>query len=297
MYCAFWKNLLFFGIERYLNKMKPVFEYRDYRKYIRDFYESRKRCSAFTWREFAKLAGFSSSGFLKLVCDGKTRLSRVGVENVLPAMKLSGASAEYFRALVVFCDSSSAEKRQSAFERMMEIAKENRVEFLEAKSFAYFSSWANPALRELAPIMKGATPLEMGHALVPAISAADARESLELQESLGLLKKDECGNYHQTSEGVSSTREVVSATVVNMQKQYAHLAAEALERYTRDYRHISGMTMGLDRDAYECLAAELDAFRKKVAEIVSNVKSYDRVYRLNLQLFPLSKKVDENEKK
>jgi uncharacterized protein (TIGR02147 family) len=82
-----------------------------------------------------------------------------------------------------------------------------------------------------------------------------------------------------------------------MQKQYAHLAADSLERYSRDYRHISGMTMGLDREAYERLAAELDAFRKKVAEIVSNVKSYDRVYRMNLQLFPLSKQVGEKNEK
>ena len=277
--------------------MKTIFEYRNYREYIRDFYESRKRCSAFTWREFAKLAGFSSSGFLKLVCDGKTRLSKVGVEKVLSAMNLSGAQAEYFRAMVSFCDSQQPDVRRTSFERMMKIACENRVEFLEAKSFEYFSSWANPALRELAPIMPGATPLEMGHTLVPAISAAEARESLELQESLGLLTKDECGNYHQTSEGVSSTREVVSATVVNMQKQYAQLAAEALERYSREYRHISGMTMGLDREAYERLAAELDAFRKKVADIVSNVKSYDRVYRMNLQLFPLSKQVGEKNEK
>ena len=211
-------------------------------------------------------------------------------------MNLSGAQAEYFRQMVTFCDSQQPDVRRTSFERMMKIASENRVEFLEAKSFAYFSSWANPALRELAPIMKGASPLEMWHTLVPAISAAEARESLDLQESLGLLKKDECGNYVQTSEGVSSTREVISATVVNMQKQYAHLAAESLERYTREYRHISGMTMGLDREAYERLAAELDAFRKKVAEIVSNVKSYDRVYRMNLQLFPLSKKVEKNEK-
>ena len=277
--------------------MKSVFEYRDYREYMRDFYESRKKCSAFTWREFAKLAGFSSSGFLKLVCDGKTRLSKVAVEKVLPAMNLSGVQAEYFRAMVEFCDSSRSEIRQVAFEKMMKIASENRVEFLEAKSFAYFSSWANPALRELAPIMAGATPLELGHALIPPISASEARESLELQESLGLLKKDENGNYKQISKGVSSSREVVSATVVNMQKQYAGLAVDALDNFSRDERHISGMTMGLDRRAYERIALELDAFRKRVASIVSEVESYDCVYRLNLQLFPLSKQVGEKNEK
>lgn len=271
-------------------KMKTIFEYRDYREYMRDFYESRKRCSAFTWREFAKLSGFSSSGFLKLVCDGKTRLSKVAVEKILPAMNLSGPHADYFRLMVVFCDSPSSDKRRLAFERMLSIAGEHHVEFLEAKSFAYFSSWANPALRELAPIMAGATPLELGHALIPPISASEARESLELQESLGLLKKDENGNYKQTSKGVSSSREVVSATVVNMQKQYAGLAVDALDNFSRDERHISGMTMGLDRRAYERIALELDAFRKRVASIVSEVESYDCVYRLNLQLFPLSKK-------
>ena len=62
----------------YFVDMKPITEYEDYRLYLRDFYEERKKTSVFSWREFAKLAGFSSSGYLKLVCDGKTRLSKIG---------------------------------------------------------------------------------------------------------------------------------------------------------------------------------------------------------------------------
>jgi uncharacterized protein (TIGR02147 family) len=82
-----------------------------------------------------------------------------------------------------------------------------------------------------------------------------------------------------------------------MQKQFANLAADALEKFSRDERHISGMTMGLDRRAYERIAVELDAFRKKVADIVSEVGVYSRVYRLNLQLFPLSKKLEAGDDK
>ena len=55
--------------------MKAIYEYIDYRRYMQEFYEERKRCSAFSWREFSHLAGFSSSNYMKLVCDGKTRLS------------------------------------------------------------------------------------------------------------------------------------------------------------------------------------------------------------------------------
>jgi uncharacterized protein (TIGR02147 family) len=58
--------------------MKSVIEYKDYREYVLDYYRERKRTSAFTWREFAKIAGFASGSYLKLVCDGKTRLRQWG---------------------------------------------------------------------------------------------------------------------------------------------------------------------------------------------------------------------------
>ena len=56
--------------------MKPITEYTDYRKVIQDFFDEKKRTSAFTWRNFAKSAGFSSAIFLKYVCEGKKNLSR-----------------------------------------------------------------------------------------------------------------------------------------------------------------------------------------------------------------------------
>ena len=66
--------------------MKSIVEYKDYRQYIQDYYDERKRSSAFTWREFAKLAGFASGSYLKLVCDGKTRLTEEGAKQTALAM-------------------------------------------------------------------------------------------------------------------------------------------------------------------------------------------------------------------
>ena len=80
--------------------MKPITEYSDYRTYMRDFYEERKRVSYFTWREFASLAGFVSPTYLKLVCDGGTRLSKPGIAKVARAMGLEGFDYTYFGLLV-----------------------------------------------------------------------------------------------------------------------------------------------------------------------------------------------------
>ena len=81
--------------------MRPITEYSDYRKYMRDYYEERKKGSYFSWREFAKLAGFTSSGYLKLVCDGKTRLSRGGAAKVAGAMGLTGFGAQWWNTAML----------------------------------------------------------------------------------------------------------------------------------------------------------------------------------------------------
>ena len=63
--------------------MKPIVEYSDFRQYMLDYYEERKRRSVFSWREFSKIAGFTSSSYMKVVCDGKSKLSRIGVSSFM----------------------------------------------------------------------------------------------------------------------------------------------------------------------------------------------------------------------
>ena len=103
--------------------MKPIIEYSDFRQYMRDYYEERKRRSAFSWREFSKITGFSSCSYMKVVCDGKSKLSKIGVERVGAAMGLAGFEMEYFRAMVQYGQAESAEAKNEAFRNMLAIAK------------------------------------------------------------------------------------------------------------------------------------------------------------------------------
>ena len=59
--------------------MKEIVEYTDYRKFIQDYYDERKRNSAFSWQEFARNAGFSSAVFLKYVSEGKKNHTKTNI--------------------------------------------------------------------------------------------------------------------------------------------------------------------------------------------------------------------------
>ena len=269
--------------------MKPIIEYQNYREYMRDFYEERKRSSLFSWREFSKLAGFASPNFMQLVCEGKSRLSKTGVGKVADAMGLAGADRDYFFAMERFGDARSDSMKLQAFNEMQKIAKENRLRVVDAEAFKYFESWVNPVLRELAPIMPGAKPLELAHQCIPVVSAAEVRHSLDFMCHAEFLKKVGEDTYVQTEKVVTGSTEAIPLALRSMNRQMSKFATEAIDEVPPEKRHITGVTFGISEETYQWLVQKLETLRQQVVAMAAKEKEYDKVYRLNLQLFPLTK--------
>ena len=273
--------------------MNPIVEYTDFREFMRDFYEDRKRCSVFSWREFSRIAGFSSPSYMKVVCDGKSKLSRIGVERTGMAMGLSGFEMDYFRAMVKFGQAEKESEKKAAYEEMLSIAKNYKVRILSGDLFEYYDSWRNPVLRELAPLMPGATPGEMAKMCYPEVSAQQVQDSLGFLTKAGLLKKTE-GQFVQSEASVKGSNDATRLAMRGMHRMMAQLAAPALELPV-DERNFSGVTMGLSRESYSKIENLLDEFRRKIIAVAAEEKNVEQVYRLNLQLFPLTKNVKERE--
>ena len=64
--------------------MKSIFEYIDYRRYLKDYYDFQKKTKKyFSYRFFAQKAGINSPILLKMVFDGKRNLSRKTLEKFI----------------------------------------------------------------------------------------------------------------------------------------------------------------------------------------------------------------------
>ena len=239
--------------------MAPVTEYEDYRIYMQDYYNERKRTTSFSWREFTRASGFTSPTYLKLVCEGKTRLSPQG-------------------------------------ESMLRLASKNKVKIIDGDAFKYFQSWINPVVRELAPVMPGATPGEIAKRFCQVVSAGEVRNSLEFMVRAGLLKKNGDA-YEQVDKHLKGVTSAVSVALRYMHREMAHFAEEAIIRYAPSERNFTGLTMGISAEDYEKILQELDVCRKRIAQIALNSRGTERVYRLNLQLFPLTWKEDKSNAK
>ena len=271
--------------------MKDVLEYASYRQYIADYYADRKAKSAFTWPEFAQAAGFSSPVYLKYVSEGRFNLSDAAVERVAKAMHLADYEQEYFAEMVKFDHAKKDADKKAIFKKMLSIAEAHKTKILEGDAFRFFEDWKNPVIRELAPSMPGAKPLALAHACRPEITAAEVSETLKFLLKADLLKKDDNGNYIQTEKSVTTgNMDVTPVAVRGMHRQMGQFALDAIEGVAQDKRHFSGITLGITHDAYEEIVQEIAECRKRIIAIATKNAATDEVYRLNIQLFPMTNK-------
>ncbi len=277
----------------YISDMPRIYDYIDYRKFIVDYYQEQKASCGFTWRNFACAACFKNPVYLKQVSDGKYNLSKDAAPRVALSMKLNKVQAQFFCLLVEFGNARGRKEKSNAYRKLLEISREHKVKILGSDYFTYFNSWKNPVLRELAPMMPGAAPLAMAHALRPQISAAEIRKSLQFLEKKHLLVMDSKGRYRQTDKVISmGSYEIVPLVATNIQREMAAFAMEAIDGLPVKERDISGITMSLSKEAYKKVAHQIAVCRKNIMDIVRKDHNESRIYRVNFQLFPLTEDLD-----
>lgn len=273
--------------------MKSIVQYKDYHEYVLEYYRERKRTSAFTWREFAKNAGFAAGSYLKLVGDGKTRLRMEGAKKTALAMGLIGFEYDYFMLMVRYESAKTDREKKKCFEEMEALSSSHHVKILGSEFYTFYETWKHSVVRELAVAMPGAKPHEIAKACRLPISAADVCDSLRFLVKAGFLMKDVKGVYHQTTLSLTTGRlKVVSVAVHSLLRQMGEFALDALDNLPISERHFSGITMGVNAESYEKVVEELSQCRKRIVSLVSAYKDVEKVYRLNMQLFPITEKLN-----
>lgn len=275
--------------------MKPVLTYLDFREYLRDFYLEKKKTSGFSFRDFAKVAGFSSPVFIKLVMDGKANLAQSSATKLCDAMGLKKIERHYFKNLIKFGQAKSIEDKVHHLEKLKSFHSSVSVDGLADDQYDYFSKWYHPVIRELVSIVDFDGDFDKLAALVnPPITGNEVKESIELLQKLRLIEKDENGQFNSTSRFLTSEgMNIGTLAVRNTQKTMAQLAARAIDTMSPENRDISGVSISISEKSLSAIRDELQKCRRRIFEIAAADKQCDSVYRLNLQLFPLSGKIPE----
>jgi uncharacterized protein (TIGR02147 family) len=266
--------------------MKPVFEYLDYRAYLRDAYEERKSESSFySYRMMAESFGLFPSNIFRIL-HGEGHLPARCQSRALEFLGLSGRSSEYYLLLITYARERSTKAKGEILEKAMTLRDVER-RTLENPELEYFSRWWTATIRALLELTEGrAVPGELSNCLIPPVPEADIQASLTLLTELGLVKKASSGRLLPAQAHLTAGGPEKAQALRGFQRQILALASESLERFKPDDRDISTLTLSMDENAFREIRELVRECRRQIQKRVEDCHASDRVLHLAMAFFP-----------
>jgi len=268
-----------------------IFSYFDCAKYLRDYYTARHECEPWFSYKFIQEKTGVDPGYMVKVFQGKKNLAQKSVDSFVRMLKLSSREAEYFGLLVLFGKAKSDEEIKILFEKMLPYA-EFGARKIESGAYEYYTKWYYAAVREVLGYYAFDGDYQaLGKMTVPEIGVREAKRAVALLLKLGFVEKEPDGRYTLTSRFITTGEEWKSIAIRQFQKDTITLAHQALDNVPKEQRDISTVTVSLSEDGFFKAREKLKEFRREMLELARQEESADAAYHLNLQLFPIGRRL------
>ncbi len=268
-----------------------LYRYLDYRGYLRDWFAAKKAGNRrFSHRAFSRMAGQKSPSLLVDVTEGRRNLTPSLTEAFCTAMKLTAPEAGFFTALVHLDQASTPGDRNKAWSRIAATKRFREARSMEAAGFELLSRWYFCAVHELARRDDfRPDPAWIAKALRPSVKPSEAKRALKTLVELDLLELTDDGGAEPREVSVVTPHEVAGLAARNYHVGMLELAAEAVERFQPEDRHLCGVTVSIPVSLIPRLKSELDAVQERLLDLCdSATEDRDVVVQIGLQVFPLS---------
>jgi uncharacterized protein (TIGR02147 family) len=265
--------------------MVEIFDFEDdFRKYLKQVIKDKK----LSYRAI----GLETELDHRMIYDMVNKSKHLSLANALKlstVFKHTTIEKEYFIQLVHLTQSKNEEEREYYRDQLLKIKSETGDSTpATVDKQEYYSTWRHSAVRSLIGMHQFRDDYQwLGNALSLPISSEEARQSVQLLERLGLIRKDINGIYYLIDQNV-----------------WADLSNEGKKRFHRDcadvvkkqifYTYpddcqVLNSTLGMSKETYKIVCDETKKLLNKTLKLIKSDKKADRVYQYQLALVPLSR--------
>lgn len=271
-----------------------LFEYLDYRAFLNDYLEWKKNeKSSFSLRYLA-FRMECDPGFLNRIIKGTRNLSDEHLLRLSNILKLTNKQQRYFELLVKYNQAKKQSERDHYFEQL-DIFRSSKVKEISPDQFAMYSHWYYVVLRELLHIIPCRDDSEetcrmAARNLEPPVHPSLIKDAIRILEQLGFLIRKPDGTLDIKEQFITSGIEIPQVIINRVMLEFMDLAKGAVDRFSRAERSLSTLTFSVTEEGFQKIKEKVDQFRREVLAIVDEDKDgVDRVFHMNLHLFPVSR--------
>ena len=270
-----------------------IFQYRDYREYLQDYYKDKKASvDGFSIRSFAKKAGLGSSNYLKLVMDGQRALTVDMIHRFAKALELERNELEFFEALVHFNQVKTSEAREFYRLKIDQYAEKSPQAAFRLPTHKCFSESG------FFPFILLAAHGEPVTGLVETVQEKLGLDRSEIDEVLGWLLNEEILTVNARYCQVNGSHFIFHDRLptIKQRKMLAEqlrLSMRALQKHRKDRARFFSNSLTMESGKFE---ASVDDVKKFVAGLIAkyDCDKPESIIQLNLQLFEVDRELLTN---
>lgn len=268
-----------------------VFEYLNYRDYLKAFYTYRKTASrSFSYRSFARQIGVPGHGHIKMVMEGQRNLSPKMARKIGLACDLDRNGTAYFVTLVRWNQSTDLYERQSLWRELVALRSDRTSHEISDEESFLLADWWNVAVFETLRLEDFSDdPAWIAQRLGNQISPERVLDILN-----GLL---EAGLIERTPEGLRESKQTLvkggdapNAVIQLFHHQAASAGIRALETTPVPLREYMATTVTIRRDQLADIKSDIRRFQQRLLQAAESIRGGEEVYQLNIQFFPITEK-------
>lgn len=296
------------ALPRTLPQAPSLGMYTDFRQYLKDVYSHRRLTEStgvrsYSYSAFSAAADIKSPNYLKLIIEGRRNLSDDMTARFGRALRLQKGELEEFRALVHYGQATEPIERNRFLKELADIRARQAFATGEMSQQAWekIPSWMGWVLYAMAD-QEGVSfaPDELYRVMRAKTSPEDVRNELKRLIVNGDLKRlpsdDGNGPIVKGRDIIDAPQELPVEMIRKLQAELIYLGIESLFRDSPKEREFGAMTIAMTPAEFEQVRFELRQVRKRIQKDLKMNREAgkgERVYQMNIQLFPVTDKVSE----
>lgn len=271
----------------------PILEYNDYRLYVKDCLEGlRESRPWFSLRYLAKQMDLDPGNLVKVVQKERHLPDRC-LSILATELGLNQRETEYLVHLAAFGKARTPRKEQETYEQLLDL-KYARPEVLGRDQYAFYRDWRCTAILAMLHLDRAkATENAIADHLIPKTSVEEVHRILKLLEELGLARRGKAGRWVACKSVLTTGDAWKDLSIRAFQKETLQLAQRAMDYIPKEDRDISTLTVTLGAQDLEKVREMAREFRKSVLSMAAETPAPERVWQVNLQMFPLSRALED----
>lgn len=264
-----------------------IYDYTDYREFLKDHFEFTKTQKSFySFRYLAQKTGIDPSFYSKII-HGSKHLSSKQLPILIEFLELSESHSQFFQTLYQYNRSNQPQVCERLLKELNLLRQEVGIQI---SNFDYFSEWYVIPLRELLNHYDYKDkPQVLAQLFHPPLKEAEVERALRILLELQMIARNEEGFLKPVDQVITTGTQWQSLAIREFQRQMIQLGAEAIERWPKEQRDISTLTISTSQATLETIQERLTLARKEILDLIQQDESVEGVYQINMQVFPLTK--------